>query len=111
MKPLVTVDYSGTSIPDNSGDGISPAFCSCWRYSTLGTSEGDWYLPSYYDLMKYYQNYSTINNVFTTIKNVAGYQYLNNDYDNIWSSTEFDYRKCYGLNTSGSWTTGIGASK
>ena len=67
MKPLVTVDYSGTSIPNNSGDGESPAFCCCWRYSTPGTSEGEWYLPSYYDMMKYKQNYAGINAVITNI--------------------------------------------
>lgn len=76
MKPLVTVDYSGTSIPNNSGDGESPAFCCCWRFKTPGTNEGDWYFPSYYDVMKYQQNYSTINEVLTNIKTVAGTSYL-----------------------------------
>lgn len=77
MKKLVTVDYSGTSIADTYGDGESPAFCSCWRFKTVGTNEGDWYLPSYYDSMKYQQNYSSINEILTNIKNVAGSSYLN----------------------------------
>lgn len=53
MKELVTVDYSGTSISNSTGNGQSPAFCSAWRFKTVGTNEGDWFLPSYYDLKKY----------------------------------------------------------
>lgn len=53
MKPLVTKDYSGSSITDTYDDGESTAFCTCWRYSTPGTSEGEWMLPSYYDISKY----------------------------------------------------------
>jgi len=77
MKPLVTKDYSGSSITDTSGDGESTAFCCCWRYSTPGTSEGEWYLPSYYDMMKYQQNYASINDAITNIKNAAGTSYIN----------------------------------
>ena len=77
MKKLVTVDYSGTSIPHNYDDGESPAFCSAWRFKTPGTNDGEWYLPSYYDMMKYQKNYTTIQNIFTIIKNIAGNQYLN----------------------------------
>jgi hypothetical protein len=88
MKELVTEDYSGTSISDNYGNGQSPAFCSCWRFKTVGTSEGDWYLPSYYDMLKYKENNSTINNVLTNIKTVAGSNYLNNVTDFIWISNE-----------------------
>jgi hypothetical protein len=73
----VTEDYSGTSISNNYGNGQSPAFCSCWRFKTVGTSEGDWYFPSYYDMTKYQQNYTTINNILTNIKTVAGSNYLN----------------------------------
>lgn len=88
MKELVTDDYSGTSISNNYGNGQSPAFCSTWRFKTVGTSEGDWYLPSYYDMSKYQQNYTTINNVLTNIKTVAGSNYLNNVTDFIWISNE-----------------------
>lgn len=79
MKPLVTKDYSGTSITDTYGDGESTAFCCCWRYSTPGTSEGEWYLPSYYDTMKFCQNFNSIKNVLTNISNVAGVSYLNSN--------------------------------
>lgn len=35
-----------SSITNNSGSGYSPAACACWRYSTTGTKQGDWYLPA-----------------------------------------------------------------
>lgn len=89
MKTLVTKDYSGTSITDTYGDGESSAFCTCWRFSTPGTSEGDWCLPSYYDMMKYQQNYAAINNVFTAIKNVAGTSYLNHVNYHQWIAGEY----------------------
>lgn len=88
MKPLVTVDYSGTSIPNTYGDGESPAFCSCWRYKTPGTNEGEWYLPSYYDIGKYKNNLSSIIEVLTNIKNVTGSSYLDYIVGNMWLSTE-----------------------
>ena len=88
MKPLVTKDYSGSSITDTYGDGESTAFCCCWRYSTPGTNKGEWYLPSYYDMMKYQQNYASINNVLTNIKNIAGTSYLEIVNYRQWVATE-----------------------
>lgn len=95
MKNLVTKDYSGTSITDTYGDGESTVFCTCWRYSTPGTSEGDWYLPSYYDMMKYQQNYSAINAVITNVKNVAGTSYINTVNTNQWVAAEGSANNAY----------------
>lgn len=97
MKPLVTQDYSGSSVTDNTGNGWSSAFCSCWRFKTAGTNEGDWYLPSYYDLMKYQQNISTIHNIFKVIKNIAGSSYLNTTDQGSYrllTSTEYNNQNC-----------------
>lgn len=88
MKSLVTTDYSGSSIENTAGNGESAAFCSAWRFSTAGTEEGDWLLPSYYDISKYQENYSSINNIFETIKNVAGSSYLDTVNDNTWIAAE-----------------------
>ena len=104
MKPLVTKDYSGTSITDTYGDGESSVFCTCWRFSTPGTSEGDWYLPSYYDIMKYKQNYAAINNVLTTIKNIVGTSYLNTVKDGQWVAGECSNTTAYLLNNSSNFT-------
>lgn len=34
------------TITNKSSSGYTPAACCCWRYSTVGTSQGDWYLPA-----------------------------------------------------------------
>lgn len=105
MKPLVTKDYSGTSITDTYGDGESTAFCCCWRYSTPGTSAGQWYLPSYYDMSKYQLNYATINAVITNIKSVTGTSYINTVNYSQWAAAEdTNANACY-IITSGSWGT------
>ena len=39
-----------------------PAACCCWRYHTLGTKQGDWYLPSVIELKR-------INTVLTELQN------------------------------------------
>jgi len=100
MKPFVTVDYSGSSIPNSANDGESPAFCCSWRYSTPGTSEGEWYLPSYYDVMKYQQNYAVINTVLTNIKNVVGTSYLNTINSNIIIAAENDLTHSYSVGST-----------
>lgn len=102
MKPLVTKDYSGSSITDTYVNGESTAFCCCWRYSTPGTSEGDWMLPSYYDMMKYQQNYASINAAINNIKNVAGTSYLDNVNHSQLVAAENSASSAYRLDTSGS---------
>ena len=37
---------TASTIINNSGATYYPAACCCWRYSTVGTVQGDWYLPS-----------------------------------------------------------------
>ena len=73
----ITVNWSGNTIPNDFTKGSLPGFEASWRYHTIGTNEGDWYLPSYYDLTKLKDNYSTITDVLTIIKNVAGTSFLN----------------------------------
>ena len=44
-----------------------PAFCACWRFSTTGTSQGDWYLPAIGELGYVYNRGGTINNQIAAI--------------------------------------------
>lgn len=41
---------TASSLTDNYTTGYYPAACSCWRYSSVGTKQGDWYLPSLAEL-------------------------------------------------------------
>jgi hypothetical protein len=104
VKPLITKDYSGSSILDTYGNGESSVFCSAYRFKTTGTLEGDWYIPSYYDLTKYKNNYSTINNILTNIKNVAGSSYINNPSMNLWCASEANNTKAYVFTTGSNFT-------
>lgn len=50
------------SITNNSGRTYYPAACCCWRYSTVGTVQGDWYLPACGELGYLCARVKTINN-------------------------------------------------
>lgn len=103
VKPLITKDYSGSSITDTYSDGESTAFCSAWRFKTLGTQEGDWYFPSYYDISKYKNNYATINNILTNIKNNVGNSYLNTINNRLWCALEINNTRVRYLSTNSGW--------
>ncbi len=88
MKSLVTVDWSGQTIPTDGGNGSAPAWECCWRFYTPGTKEGDWYLPSSYDLKKYQDNYSAINTIINSVKTKAGTSFVNTVNETIWKAKE-----------------------
>jgi hypothetical protein len=76
-----------------------PAFEVCWRYKTPGTQEGDWLLPSYYDMYKCAQNNTLIKGVYTSIKTVSNNQYLNRVENWMYLSSDDN------VNTSGGYTS------
>ena len=48
----------------------SPACCCCWRYHTLGTNQGDWYLPACGELAIIAVQQSEINEILTSINTI-----------------------------------------
>lgn len=102
IRELVTVDWSGSTIPNNTNSGSYPVFEMCWRYHTLGTKAGDWMLPNYYDLYKYKNNFSTIKSVFQKINTVAGSQYPVMAY--FWYAYESSATQAGIVYTDGGWS-------
>lgn len=51
-----------SEIDNEYGEGYYPAVCSCWRYHTVGTNQGDWYLPSIGELGYLLARLNVINN-------------------------------------------------
>lgn len=76
-------------MPDTSGNTQAeyPAFYQVHHYSTSGTSEGDWYLPSKGELLLLQDNFNKIRNQYTKISEQMSY---GTSYapESIWSSTE-----------------------
>lgn len=58
-------------IENNSSVGYFPAACTCWRFHTKGTNQGDWYLPSEGELGYMMARYQKIQDAITTIKEVG----------------------------------------
>lgn len=49
MQDLATaqLNWKTDDVINNSSDGYyAPAACCCWRYHTIGTQQGDWYVPA-----------------------------------------------------------------
>jgi len=56
----ITADISGSTIANNHDAGNYPAASCCLRFHTVGTSAGDWYLPSIYELLALYERNKVI---------------------------------------------------
>ena len=54
-------------IEDDYRSGYSPAACCCWRYHTIGTKQGDWYLPACGELGYVCNRQIFINNIINKI--------------------------------------------
>lgn len=78
-----------STITKSGGPGYSPAACCCWRYHTLGTQQGDWYLPAAGEFIIFAEK----RDEFAVILNTLKSQYNNyvagnfNDYGYLWTST------------------------
>ena len=80
-----------TTITQNGGKGYAPAACCCWRYHTLGTQQGDWYLPACGELLIFAEKREE----FIIKLNLLRSQYSNYVTDNfnygyLWTSTSKD---------------------
>ena len=86
-------DKTSDKVDNNKGEGYCAPACCCDRYSTPGTKQGDWYLPSTGELNKLYENKTIINEKRTAIKG-SGFSESNG----YWSSREYSSNDEYFVN-------------
>ena len=81
---------------NNQGEGYCAPACCCVRYSTPGTKQGDWYLPSVGELYQIYANKTVI---YEKRKTLVGSGF--NERSDYWSSREYlsYYEYCVSLNS------------
>lgn len=63
--------------------GYFPAACYCWKYSTPGTKQGDWYLPSAFELIQICSNCDLIKRDWENVFSSGVW-----DANRMWTSTE-----------------------
>ena len=86
------------TITNSYNSNYYPAACTTWRYSTVGTSQGDWYLPSIGELLylparakQIQEALDAIGNVlkFNGEENMVGASFRDMSLLGAWSSSEF----------------------
>ena len=58
---------TASTITNEYSKGYSPAACCCWRYHTIGTNQGDWYMPAMGEIGYGISRRIDINNSMTNI--------------------------------------------
>ena len=88
-------DKTSNKVENKSDAGYCAPACCCDRYSTPGTKQGDWYLPSVGELYQIYANKTAINEKRKTLVG-SGFS----DVGHYWSSREYSSNLEYsvGLN-------------
>lgn len=94
---------TATSIIDKQDTGYSPAACTCWRYHTLGTSQGDWYLPACGELGYYCSRYDMINTTLSEISRIFNISVCEFQVWAGWSSSENGSTAVRGITFENGW--------
>lgn len=80
---------TSSSITNNEDSGYSPAACACWRYYTVGTKQGDWYLPAMGELGYTEVRFKKINDTISALQSYFGKMFtLLKTSIEYWSSSE-----------------------
>ena len=96
------------TITNSYNSNYYPAACTTWRYSTVGTSQGDWYLPSIGELLYVPARAKQIQEALDAIGNVlkfngeesmVGASFRDMSLLLAWSSSEFSGSDAHPLGT------------
>ena len=84
-----STDWQTAATITNTGrtETIHPAAQCCWRYHTIGTTQGDWYLPASGELGYLGSRFKAINSSIQKIADNGFAALLLNDSDWVWSSS------------------------
>lgn len=89
-KSTAQADWqTDATITNRTAAGYHPAACACWRFHTLGTNQGDWYLPACGELGYCYVRFQKINETITALQNHFGKSLCLLTSNNFWSSSEY----------------------
>lgn len=71
-KATAQADWKTSIILNEGGPGYYPAACACWRYHTVGTTQGDWFLPACGELGYVYSRILKINEIIESLQTYFG---------------------------------------
>ena len=89
------------TIENKQGENYHPAACCCWRYHTVGTKQGDWYLPAYGEGAYIIAQFNSINQTGSIINSEYGsdkFVALADGHD-CWLSSEYSSSYAWAVST------------
>ena len=94
-----STDWQTSSTITNTGytETIHPAAQCCWRYHTVGTNQGDWYLPSAGELGYLAARWKAIDNSIDKLVSSGVEALVHPVYGGWWSSTEYSSGRAVSL--------------
>jgi len=91
-------------IDNNTNNSSAPAACCCWRYHTLGTQQGDWYLGAAGEMCMILAKKIDINTKLALISAVYPNDCISSLADDkYWTCTEYGGQHVYSINTDTAW--------
>lgn len=91
---------TAAQITNSSGSGYQTAACICWRYHTLGTNQGDWYIPACGELGYVLVLLEKIEKTIEYLKKLSNISFYSCTGSYHWSSTHVSQSVCYSIRFS-----------